>query len=141
MDPERLGLVLKNLLDNAVKFSPAGGEVKVSVARRGRRAEVSVEDHGLGIARENLPGIFQRFGRIVTPENSAIPGSGLGLFLARELIRMHRGDIRVSSEVGRGSVFAVSLPLAEPIWNRLRRGAAAQTRAPVPRTTLDPSSE
>lgn len=146
VDPTRFGLVLKNLVDNAIKFSPAGGEVRVSVARRGRRAEVSVEDHGIGIAREHLAGIFQRFGRIVTPANSAIPGSGLGLFLARELIRMHRGEIRVSSEVARGSVFVVSLPLAEPFWRGLRRrrarpGSTAQTRAPVPRTTLDPSSE
>jgi two-component system phosphate regulon sensor histidine kinase PhoR len=70
-----------------------------------------VRDHGVGIAPEHLPRLFTRFGRLPTQENVSIPGTGLGLFLCREIARRHGGDIEVRSRVGAGSEFTLTLPL------------------------------
>ena len=110
-DRARLLTIVANLLDNAVKYSPAGGVVETRLELSGSSAEVTVRDRGLGIARSDLPRLFTRFGRIVTNENSHIPGTGLGLYLARELARMHGGDIRVESRQGLGSAFTLVLPV------------------------------
>ena len=118
-DAGRLGDVLGNLVDNAIRYSPDGGEVVVRVGVHGRRAHLSVSDHGLGIEKGDLGTIFSRFGRIVNAQNSHLIGAGLGLYLAREIARLHRGDIRVESKPGEGSTFTVSLPLAAPAWQRL----------------------
>jgi signal transduction histidine kinase len=74
---------------------------------------VQVSDQGMGIAAADLPRLFTRFGRVVTRENSHIAGTGLGLYLSRELARMHGGDITVESEPGRGSVFTLCLPRSD----------------------------
>jgi signal transduction histidine kinase len=71
-----------------------------------------VRDHGIGIGAERIPVFFTRFGRLVTPETSHFRGTGLGLYLARETARLHRGDIVVASEAGAGSTFTVTIPLA-----------------------------
>ena len=114
-DKVRLSIIFTNLLQNAVKYSPDGGVVHCFLtAAGGNRAVFTVWDQGLGIAAADLPRLFTRFGRLVTRENSHIAGTGLGLFLARELTRLHGGDITVRSEHGRGSVFTVSLPLTGP---------------------------
>ena len=110
-DPTRLETIISNLVDNAIKYSPAGGVVRVSVARTGEFARVMVTDEGLGIAEKDLPRLFTRFGRLVTPENSHIPGTGLGLYLSAQLARMHRGEISVASRLGAGSTFTLTLPL------------------------------
>jgi signal transduction histidine kinase len=115
-DPVRIAIVVTNLLQNAVKYSPAGGVVQcfAAVEDDSRTAVVSVWDHGLGIAEADMPRLFSRFGRLVTRENSNIPGTGLGLYLARELARLHGGDITVRSTAGAGSVFTLVLPLDGP---------------------------
>ncbi|HZS14850.1 MAG TPA: HAMP domain-containing sensor histidine kinase [Candidatus Dormibacteraeota bacterium] len=110
-DTERLRRIAVNLLDNAVKYSPDGGAVECVVGVHGRLAEMRVSDHGIGIAADAQPRMFQRFGRIVTPQTSSIPGTGLGLYLCRELARAHGGDITVESREGEGSTFTVTLPL------------------------------
>ena len=110
-DRERQATIVGNLVDNAMKYSPGGGTVRCRVGVQEARTFVSVTDEGLGIAAEDLPLLFTRFGRIVTPENSHIPGTGLGLHLSRELARMHGGDITVASDPGRGSTFTLWLPL------------------------------
>jgi signal transduction histidine kinase/putative methionine-R-sulfoxide reductase with GAF domain len=110
-DRDRLLTILTNLMENAVKYSPDGGPVEVTLSARTGSALISVHDHGLGIAADDLPRLFTRFGRIVTPGNSHIPGTGLGLYFARELARMHGGDITVESTEGAGSTFTVSLPM------------------------------
>jgi signal transduction histidine kinase len=112
VDASRIVTVVANLVSNAVKYSPGGGEVHCSVAVDHDRAVVRVTDHGIGIAAADLPRLFTRFGRVVTPENSHIAGTGLGLYLARELARMHGGDISVASEQGEGSTFTMWLPLS-----------------------------
>jgi signal transduction histidine kinase len=112
-DRNRLNTILVNLLDNALKYSPDGGSVQCVLDRQDGIASVAIADEGLGISPEDLPRLFSRFGRIVTPDNSHIPGTGLGLYLARELARMHGGDIVVASEPGRGSVFTLKMPVAQ----------------------------
>jgi signal transduction histidine kinase len=114
-DATRLATAIKNLVDNAVKYSPGGGDVECTVGVDGGRALVTVRDHGLGIAPEDMDRLFTRFGRIVTAENSHILGTGLGLHLARELIRMQGGDITATSTPGEGSTFVLSLPLPAPL--------------------------
>ncbi len=114
-DPGRIHTVLANLVGNAVKYSPGGGEVRCAVSAEGGHAVVRVTDHGIGIAESDLPRLFTRFGRVVTPENSHIAGTGLGLYLARELARMHGGDITVASRAGEGSTFTFTMPLASGV--------------------------
>ena len=111
-DASRLLTVLANIVGNAVKYSPAGGVVRCTVRVEEGWGVVRISDQGIGIAAEDLPRLFTRFGRVVTRENSHIAGTGLGLYLARELARMHGGDITVSSHVGEGSTFTFTMPLA-----------------------------
>jgi signal transduction histidine kinase len=114
VDSGRIVTVLANLVGNAVKYSPGGGTVRCTVASDGDgHALVRVSDEGIGIAAADMPRLFTRFGRVVTRENSHIAGTGLGLYLSRELARMHGGDITVESEPGRGSVFTLRLPVSD----------------------------
>jgi signal transduction histidine kinase len=111
VDAGRVVTILRNLLDNALKFSPNGGEVRCSVSVSGDTARVHVVDHGLGIPPEQMHQLFIRFSRVVTTDNSHISGTGLGLYLSRELARLHGGDITVTSKLGAGTRFVLSLPL------------------------------
>jgi PAS domain S-box-containing protein len=110
-DRTRLGAVILNLVDNAIKYSPGGGLIQVLLTIGGDRAFVSVRDHGLGISPENMHRLFTRFGRIDNPEARHIGGTGLGLYLSREIARRHGGDILVESIAKAGSRFTLSLPL------------------------------
>ncbi len=114
VDAGRIETILRNLLDNAIKFSPDGGEISCDVTLSQGLARITVMDHGLGIPPEQMHRLFTRFSRLVTPENSHISGTGLGLYLSRELARLHGGDITAESTPGGGASFALSLPLWEP---------------------------
>ena len=114
-DAGRVETILVNLIDNALKYSPGGGGVRVKVSADEGAVTVTVVDHGMGIAAEDMPRLFSRFGRLVTPENSHIPGTGLGLYLSREIARMHGGDITAQSTPASGSAFSLTLPLAGPV--------------------------
>jgi signal transduction histidine kinase len=114
VDAERVKTIIANLISNAVKYSPQGGPVRVDLAGRGGIARVSVTDTGLGIATEDLPILFTRFGRVSTAQTDHLPGTGLGLYLGRQLARLHGGEITVDSAPGRGSTFSLHLPLAPP---------------------------
>jgi signal transduction histidine kinase len=116
-DHEKLRRAFENLVSNAIKFSDDGGRVIVEVTVGGAAVEVAVRDTGHGIPAEELPRLFERFYRGSTRQ----PGTGLGLSIARNLVRLHGGDISVVSEVGRGSEFRVRLP----------REAASAARLPV----------
>jgi signal transduction histidine kinase len=113
VDADRVATILGNLIDNAVKYSPNGGKVRCSVKSGAGKASIAVSDQGLGIDPEQLQSLFTRFGRVVTQESSRIPGTGLGLYLSRQLARLHGGDITVDSQRGKGSTFTLQLPLAE----------------------------
>lgn len=110
-DPLRLEQILVNLLNNAAKFTAQGGRIRVRAALNGELATVSVADNGLGIAREHLQRIFERFAQVPTAQTQVNTGLGIGLALAKGLANLHGGDIRASSEgVGQGAEFELKLP-------------------------------
>jgi signal transduction histidine kinase len=111
VDPERVGTIIGNLLSNAIKYSPGGGAVRCKVVRRGEMGIVEVTDEGVGIAPEEMDTLFTRFGRITNRETRHIGGTGLGLYLSRQLARMHGGDVTVMSIPGKGSTFSFAVPL------------------------------
>jgi signal transduction histidine kinase/ActR/RegA family two-component response regulator len=113
-DPRRLQQVVWNLLTNAIKFTPPGGHIEVSLARAGRMARVRVKDTGMGIPADVLPHIFERFKQADGSATRQHGGLGLGLSIVRHVIEAHGGHVEASSEgEGRGSEIAIELPLAE----------------------------
>jgi len=115
VDVDRIATVIGNLLSNAIKYSPGGGQVTCRVAREKYVGTITVSDKGVGIPPDRFDRLFTRFGRIVTPETSHIPGTGLGLYLSRELARLHGGDITATSVLGKGSSFVLAVPLLEEV--------------------------
>ena len=111
VDPDRFQIVIRNLLSNAAKYSPAGTQIEVKVDRDGDKALVTVTDQGVGISMEDQKSLFTRFGRI--DNNTHVQGTGLGLWLSREIARMHDGDLTVDSKAGAGSSFTFSVPLSQ----------------------------
>jgi signal transduction histidine kinase len=110
-DADRLQRVLENLLNNAIKYSPDGGAVEVSIAAEGGAAVLRVRDYGIGISPEALPRIFERSYR--APEAAATaPGLGLGLTIAAHVIDRHGGTIHAEPTDGAGTVVSIRLPLA-----------------------------
>jgi two-component system OmpR family sensor kinase len=110
-DPERIGQVLRNLLNNGVSYTLPGGHIRVSVREMGDEAEVRVEDSGAGISQEDLPHVFERFYRVDKSRSRATGGVGLGLTIARRLVEAHGGKISVQSQAGKGSAFTFTLPV------------------------------
>jgi signal transduction histidine kinase len=118
-DPDRIGQVLANLLDNAVRLTPAGGRVDVHVARAGYGVEIAVTDTGAGIAAEHLEHVFERFYRVDTARDRAHGGSGIGLAISRALVQAHGGRIQADSAgAGKGATFRVWLPAAPVVAKR-----------------------
>ena len=103
-----------NLLDNALRHTPAGGSVTVLLGQEGDRAEIAVQDTGTGIAPEHLPHIFERFYRADQARARDSGGSGLGLAIVKEIAEAHGGSVVVESEPGKGSMFTLNLPIARP---------------------------
>lgn len=113
-DTERVVQVLVNLLDNAIKYSPQGGQITLRARPSGEnRAEVvvSVSDTGLGIPHENIAKLFHTFGRLQRDETTTIPGAGMGLYIVKTLVEMMGGRVWVESQVGAGSTFSFTLPV------------------------------
>ena len=110
-DPERLRQVISNLIDNAVKYSPAGEPVAVQVAPRNSSVVIAVTDRGPGIAADDQRVIFEKFGRVNRSGSVSKPGTGLGLYIARSIAEAHGGTLEVASALGRGATFTLELPL------------------------------
>jgi len=110
VDGERMLQALRNLIGNAVKFTPGGGAITIAVRVVEAQVTVSVADTGPGIAREDLTRIFDKFKQGAMTEHNKIKGTGLGLAIVKHIINAHGGKIWVESEMGRGSVFTFSLP-------------------------------
>jgi signal transduction histidine kinase len=126
IDRQRLGQVWANLLTNAIKYSPDGGEILVRVDRQANEARVTVIDHGVGIPPEAVPRLFDRFYRVAKAADEA-PGLGLGLYLSTRLVQAHGGRIEVRSTPGQGSAFTVVLPLAGDANGQSATDQAADT--------------
>jgi signal transduction histidine kinase len=112
-DRDKLRQILLNLVSNAVKFTPAGGRILLDCARAGDRLRIRVSDTGIGIPEDRMRSIFEPFVQAGRALNRTHEGVGLGLAISRDLARAMGGDVTVQSEVGRGSVFSVTLPQAE----------------------------
>jgi PAS domain S-box-containing protein len=115
-DPARLDQVFSNLVANAIKFTPQGGRVNVSVGLRGSEAYMVVADTGRGIEPGFLPHIFEKFRQAETSTTRAVGGVGLGLAIVRSLVELHGGKVRAESDgAGRGACFTITLPLASAV--------------------------
>lgn len=120
-DDVLLSRVFFNLLDNAIKFTPAGGVIRLSAEANESRMQVAVEDTGPGIDPIHWPHVFQRFYRVDQSRNPQVPGAGLGLAICKSIVVAHGGEITVGSEPGRGARFTVTLPVrlaAPPKWEQ-----------------------
>jgi signal transduction histidine kinase len=113
-DPSRLEQIVDNLLSNALRYTDAGGTVRLNVRRSGAHAVLEVSDTGIGIAPEELSRVFDRFWRSDRSRSRATGGSGIGLAVVRELVEAHHGDVEVESSPGRGTRFRVTLPASRP---------------------------
>ena len=113
-DRLRLRELLLNLVDNGIKYTPEGGEIRISLEKDDGRIELRVMDNGIGIAPEDRPHIFDRFFRVDKARSREAGGSGLGLSISKWIVETHGGEISVESQVGNGSIFTVTLPLAPP---------------------------
>lgn len=110
-EPELLRQAITNLLSNALKYTPAGGTVQLSLFTQSQRAIIQVEDTGIGIPEADLPHVFERFYRVDTARSRQTGGFGLGLAIAQQIVQAHRGQIMAKSNLGYGSLFQIELPL------------------------------
>ena len=110
-DQELINRLILNLLDNAVKYTPEGGEISLALERQNGNAEIVVQDTGIGIPEADQPRVFDRFYRVDKARSRALGGAGLGLSIVRWIVDVHGGEIGVDSAPGRGSKFTVKLPL------------------------------
>lgn len=110
-DPEMMGILFKNLISNSIKFSPQGGEVRVSLRCDEDQQTLRVTDQGIGIAPEDLPHIFEKFYQSRSRSELGFEGTGLGLTLVKEVVEAHGGSIEVQSEWKKGACFTIALPM------------------------------
>jgi two-component system phosphate regulon sensor histidine kinase PhoR len=111
-NPRLIEQALVNLIGNAIKYSPAGQEVRVSAAATGRTVQLQVSDQGAGIDKRHLPRLFERFYRVDKARSRELGGTGLGLAIVKHIALAHGGMVSVESEPGQGSTFVISLPRA-----------------------------
>lgn len=121
IDTDKMTQVIDNILNNAIKYSPDGGKITVNMKTTDDQMILSISDQGLGIPKEDLPKIFDRFYRVDKARSRAQGGTGLGLAIAKEIIKQHKGFIWAKSEYGKGSTFTIVLPydkdaVKEEIW-------------------------
>ena len=111
-ETEAIDQLLTNLVDNAIKYTGAGGKVTVHLRRVGQMASIEVEDTGIGISRGETTRIFERFYRIDRARSRDVGGTGLGLAIVKHIALAHNGNVSVDSLLDKGSTFTVQLPLA-----------------------------
>ncbi len=110
-DPDLLEMAVINLLQNAVKYSPAPAQIDLSVNAQGKQIIIRVEDHGIGIPEADLPHIFNRFYTVDKARSRKFGGTGLGLSIVKTIVQKHKGTIQVASQLGHGTTFTISLPV------------------------------
>ncbi|MGN0773941.1 MAG: ATP-binding protein [Candidatus Ventricola sp.] len=110
-DPGKLAQVCYNIIENAIKYTPDGGKIAVSLRRMGRDAVLDISDTGVGIPEEDLPHVFDRFYRVDKARSRETGGTGLGLSIVQQIVRLHAGSVTVQSKRGEGTTFTVQLPV------------------------------
>lgn len=135
-DRSRLKQVVVNLLDNAIKYTPEGGAVTLSVSAHAHHAVMEVVDNGVGIAPEVLPRVFERFFRVDQARSRGQGGAGLGLSIVKSICAAHHGNVTVTSTAGKGSAFRVELPLSSPPTDSQRKVARTTPTAPDSRPAV-----
>lgn len=110
VDSHCLRMTLENIISNAIKYTPDGGKIAVRLTQRHGNLLIHVKDNGIGISADDHELLFQRFSRLPNELSHQVSGSGIGLYLARHLVRLHGGDIMVESEPGKGSIFTIEIP-------------------------------
>jgi two-component system phosphate regulon sensor histidine kinase PhoR len=121
-DRRRLAEILQNLLDNAIQYTPPGGQIMVSASADSDEVTFTVSDTGIGIPQADQPRIFERFYRVDVARSREVGGTGLGLAIAKHLVEVHGGRIWVDSEVGQGSQFHFTVPIFDPERASSRNG-------------------
>jgi len=118
-DREKMEQALTNLVHNAIKYSPDGGEVRIALYEKDGLVNIEIKDEGLGIPPEAMDKLFEKFYRVDNSDRRSIGGTGLGLSIVNEIIHFHNGEIEVDSEYGKGSTFTVSLPVQEASFSSI----------------------
>jgi len=113
-DPEMIAQAFSNLIDNAIKFTPEKGQIKVTAREKDNFVQIDISDTGIGIAEKYLPRLFERFYRVDKARSREMGGTGLGLAIVKHIVQAHKGRITVESQPGKGSTFSVFLPTANP---------------------------
>ena len=113
-DRTKLRRILVNLLSNAIKFTPRGGKVWIKAEGDGDFARVSITDTGVGIAEEDIARLFDKYEQARARATRGEKGTGLGLYITKQLVELHGGTISVNSKIGEGSIFSFTLPIEKP---------------------------
>lgn len=111
IDDHMLRMAIENIINNAIKYTPDGGTITITVKQREEEVHISIADTGVGIKREDMPKLFKQFTRISNERSDVVGGTGIGLYLAHHLVVLHNGSIMVDSEPGAGTTFTIILPL------------------------------
>lgn len=114
IDPQLMRMVLENIVDNASKYTPAGKRITVGLRKLRSQHVVDVQDEGVGISKEDIPRIFQKFSRLANPLSNTVGGTGLGLYWAKKIVDLHGGTIDVHSQIGTGTTFSIQIPDTPP---------------------------
>jgi signal transduction histidine kinase len=112
-DRFRIYQVITNLVTNAIKYSPDNTDIIIKVYKKNKKAEVSVQDSGIGIDKDQRKRIFERLYQVTDDKEKTFPGFGMGLYISKEIIKRHKGNIWVESEKGKGSTFYFNIPLKQ----------------------------
>jgi signal transduction histidine kinase len=104
-------MAVENILDNAHKYAPNSGRIRLRLARSGKSVIIEVSDNGIGIPKKEITKIFKKFARVNSPATRLSEGTGLGLYLAQRIVRLHKGKIKVDSKPGKGTKFTITLPI------------------------------
>lgn len=109
-DPARLRMALENLLSNASKYTPKGGQIQILLSEDSQHVQIQIQDNGVGIPEKDIKKLFRKFSRVDNPLSEEVGGSGLGLYLVKRIVDLHSGNISVKSVVGKGTAFVIHLP-------------------------------
>ncbi|OGK11878.1 hypothetical protein A2954_05860 [Candidatus Roizmanbacteria bacterium RIFCSPLOWO2_01_FULL_37_12] len=112
-DKEKISEIFENIIGNAIKYTPENGTVSIHFTTEKNKVIIHVADSGPGIAKENMAKLFQKFSRLEEGKQNRTPGTGLGLYISKQIVELHKGSIKVESEAGKGTTFTVHLPLAQ----------------------------